>query len=429
MKTLPGMHDAFNPQILGAGELPRVLFVDDDEDLLDTVTAQLSSVCQVHTASDGITGLQRLTTDGPFAAIVADMRMPGMNGIELLREAAQASPDTVRIMMTAQGDLQTALGAVNEGHIFRFLVKPYHRDEMARALEIAVGQYRLITAERGLLENTLTGAVQALIDVLALASPLAFGRASRIRSYARQVSAALRLETAWEVELAALFSQIGCITIPPDTIAKGYSGDNLSPEEEAQYSRIPEVGALLIAHIPRLERVARIVSQVSHHSRGNVSPSAKVADSMAFESIAAGILRATTDFEALVARGFSKSRALGELHKQKDMYDPKILSVLLNLEAIAVDRKMAVVRISDLNNTMVIRENVCARNGLRVVGESQQVTLAMRELLQTYRERDDIPETISVWVPAETARPQIEDIVPKKFGRTKPANIDSATLL
>ena len=89
MKTSVGKLDAVDAQILDLDVLPRVLFVDDDGDLLDTVTAQFSSLYQVHTASDGTAGLQCLTTDGPFAVIVSDMQMPEMNGIELLREVRQ----------------------------------------------------------------------------------------------------------------------------------------------------------------------------------------------------------------------------------------------------------------------------------------------------------------------------------------------------
>jgi len=410
------MLDVDKEPVETAAGAARILFVDDDPDLLEMVTAQLGDLYDVRTAVNGSLGLALIAAERPFAVIVSDMQMPEMNGVEFLRRAQAVSPDTVRIMMTAHGDLPTAIAAVNEGHIFRFIIKPYRRDEMARVLEIAIGQYRLITAERELLEKTLLGAIQALIDVLALANPLAFSRASRLREYSRQMSRLLAIEPIWEVELAALLSQIGCITIPAATIAKAYSGDELTSEEAAQYSRLPEVSATLIGHIPRLERVARIISQVSHHSRGNVSPSARIANSMAFESTAASILRATMDFEALFARGFSKSRTLGELQKQKGLYDPRVLTTLLNLKVVAVDRKIAVVKISDLDNTMVIREKIYAKNGLMVVGEGQQVTLTMRELLRTYSERGDIPETISVWVPAETSKPQIEDIVPHRLG-------------
>ncbi|HWR83793.1 MAG TPA: HD domain-containing phosphohydrolase [Candidatus Deferrimicrobium sp.] len=411
--------DPANGPALESEPLSKILVVDDDDDLLDAVTTQFASTYEVHTASNGAEGLQRLSTNGPFSVIVSDMQMPEMNGIDLLRHARALCPDTVRVMMTAYGDLNTAIRAVNDGYVFRFVVKPFRREEMAGVLEIAVAQYRLVTAERELLERTLLGAIQALIDVLALTNPLAFGRASRLRSYARQVSEGLNVESAWEVELAALMSQIGCVTIPSDIIAKAYSGDNLLPEEQTQYSRLPEVSASLIAHIPRLERVARIISLLSHRSRGQVPPAPSASGPADFESTAASILAATMDLEALLARGFSKSRALGELQKQKTLYEPRVFRSLFALEVVASDRKMAVVNICDLNNTMVIRQNIYADNGLLVIGEGQQVTLAMRELLRTYYERGAIPEVVDVWVSAETSKSLVEDIVPRQSrGRT-----------
>lgn len=68
--------------------------------------------------------MNALVHDGPFAVVVSDFRMPGMNGIQFLAEIKHASADIVRLMLTRQADLSTAIAAVNGGSIFRFLTKP-----------------------------------------------------------------------------------------------------------------------------------------------------------------------------------------------------------------------------------------------------------------------------------------------------------------
>src|SRR4030042_1805929 len=93
----------------------------------------------------------------PYAVIVSDLKMPGMNGIKFLSKVREMAPDSVRVMLTGFAELQTAIDAVNEGNIFRFLTKPCPPDILSRALDMGIEQYRLITAERELLEQTLKG--------------------------------------------------------------------------------------------------------------------------------------------------------------------------------------------------------------------------------------------------------------------------------
>jgi DNA-binding NtrC family response regulator len=114
------------------------------------------------TATSGKAGLERLSSDGPFAVVVSDMRMPEMNGAAFLAQVRERAPDTVRVLLTGQADLDSAIAAVNEGQIFRFLTKPCAPEMLISSLRAAEEQHRLITAERVLLEQTLHGAVKAL---------------------------------------------------------------------------------------------------------------------------------------------------------------------------------------------------------------------------------------------------------------------------
>nr|WP_275976092.1 response regulator [Geothrix oryzisoli] len=98
--------------------------VDDDLLLLKSVRRVFSQHHQVRTASSGREALAILAGLPPPAVAMVDYQMPGMSGIELLKKLREASPDTVRIMLTGQADLPTAIQAVNQGQVFRFLTKP-----------------------------------------------------------------------------------------------------------------------------------------------------------------------------------------------------------------------------------------------------------------------------------------------------------------
>lgn len=200
--------------------METILCVDDEQNVLEAFQRQLHKQYSLKLAASGEEALERLRTEGPFAVIVADMNMPGMNGVQLLAKVREASPDTVRIMLTGAGDFQTAITAVNEGNIFRFLAKPCPAETLALALEAGLAQYRLVTAERELLEKTLHGSLRAMVDILALANPSAFSRAMRLRHYASQMAKNLGVPDAWQIEVAAMLSQVGCVTLPAEVLEK-----------------------------------------------------------------------------------------------------------------------------------------------------------------------------------------------------------------
>jgi len=132
----------------------RILIVDDEANVLASLRRHLHrQKYEITTASSGLEGLELIQKQGPFAVIISDYRMPGMNGIEFLARAQQDAPDTVRMMLTGTSELDVALNAVNRGNIFRFMQKPIAPDDLIRSVGAGVEQYRLITAERELMEE------------------------------------------------------------------------------------------------------------------------------------------------------------------------------------------------------------------------------------------------------------------------------------
>ena len=189
---------------------PRILFVDDEPHILDALRRQLRREFAVETAVGAAKGLFALRAAEPFEVIVSDYLMPGINGAQFLAAARKAAPSATRMLLTGHTSLSDAAAVVNDGQVFRMLLKPVDQETMAAALRDCVLQYRLVVAERELLEQTLRGSVKALTDVLSLASPSGFGRATRMRRMASAVLDVLEVTDRWEVELAVEMSQLGC---------------------------------------------------------------------------------------------------------------------------------------------------------------------------------------------------------------------------
>lgn len=118
------------------------------------------------------------------------------------------------MMLTAYAEVKIAMDAVNEDNVFRFLTKPCNTELLIKTIQAGIHQYRLITAEKELLEKTLKGSINILVDILSLANPRIFNRANKLIQMAKNIATKLRLDKIWEVEIATLLSQIGCIAIP-----------------------------------------------------------------------------------------------------------------------------------------------------------------------------------------------------------------------
>jgi len=110
--------------------------------ILDALKRQLHSRFEVTTATGGTEAMRFVMSQAPYAVVVSDLRMPGMDGVTLLYLIRQAAPDTVRVLLTGKADVESASSAVNQGNIFRFLLKPCPSGVLLRALEAAVEQYR-----------------------------------------------------------------------------------------------------------------------------------------------------------------------------------------------------------------------------------------------------------------------------------------------
>jgi CheY-like chemotaxis protein len=362
-------------------ELARVLFVDDEPQVLIGVTRALRGRYEVAVAASGADALQQLTST-PFAVIVSDMRMPGMDGAELLQRTRQMCPETVRVIMSGQADLEASVRAINDGQIFRFLLKPMGRDALAANVESALTQYRLITAEHELLERTLTGAVEALAETLALTAPLAFGRAARLRQVCVALAEAMKLPRRWTLEVAATLSQLGAATVPPATLKRWFAGEALTDGERLMVQKVPALTCQLLAHIPRLEPVCELLSLSAD------APSATL-------PLEARVFQVAGALEARLGRD-DLERALATL-RDSGRYDPVVLDAATTLKGLMLGQGRArSVPISGVLPGMMLSSDVCSKDGALLLSRGHVVTDGVLAALRNFAHTVGLREPIDV---------------------------------
>jgi response regulator RpfG family c-di-GMP phosphodiesterase len=370
-------------------ERERVLCVDDEPLILEGLRLHLGRRYDVMTASGGAAGLEDLERNGSTAVVLSDMRMPGMDGATFLGRVRQVTPDTVRILLTGQADLNACIAAVNQGQIFRFLMKPCPPNMLLENVKAAVEQYRLVTAERVLLEQTLRGSIKTLIDVLSLANPLAFGRASRIKQSANALIASLNIGAAWQIEVAAMMSQVGCVSLPAETIGKLYYGKALSAGEQNMAEKLPASAEQLLANIPRLEEVREILINQNKHFDGTGRP----ANRLAGEAIPLGsrILKIAIDYDWLEAQALSAPMALDRMRSRSGWYDPRLLETFATLHGGQAQKTLRTIRgvLKELPLEMVevgmtFAEDLRTEDGALLVARGYEVTESLVERIRNF---------------------------------------------
>lgn len=129
-----------------------VLIVDDEPRVLDSLEALLGMEFRVLRAGDGTEALRLLATE-PVAVVISDQRMPRMTGTELLARSQAASPDTVRILLTAFTDADALLESINAANVYHFVLKPWDPKELTHVVRRAAERYQLVAERERLLQD------------------------------------------------------------------------------------------------------------------------------------------------------------------------------------------------------------------------------------------------------------------------------------
>jgi response regulator RpfG family c-di-GMP phosphodiesterase len=378
----------------------QILFVDDQPELLATIQFTLGKTFNIVTAVGGDGGLAALRTQGPFAVVVSDLDMPGLDGLHFLEVVKTSSPDTVRLMLTSNTQHEKTIEVVNQANIFRFLNKPCSTETLTKCVRDALQQYRLVMVERDTLEKTLGGSVRMMTEVLSAVHPRVFERAIALRETVREFAAKTTLPDSWQLESAALLARIGCLTIPPEILRRSVEGLPLVASEKLMIERVPEIGKNLLIHIPRLE----LVAQTIYYQNKNFDGTGYPADKAAGEGIPqpARLLKILSDLAELKWSGTKVHKAFEIMRTREGAYDQQLLErtalVFPSTPEVAPERVLIShpVSLKELRLGQILRGNIETTDGTLLVPPGREVTQAILERVRNFAEISGIKEPILV---------------------------------
>lgn len=378
----------------------KILFIDDDANLLAAFQRNLRKQFEFDIALSGAEGLTKLEKQGPYALLVVDMHMPGMNGVEFFERAKKFAPESVRIMLTGNADQQTAVDAVNRGQIYRFLNKPCPPDILIPAIEEGLKFFEVTQIEREVLEGTLMESVKLMSEVLGMVAPEALGRGQRLRESIRQFAKFINAGPLWELEVAALLSSIGCASLPPRVLEKFSTGANRTLEEEKLMRLVPQIGHDLLASIPRFGQVARIILFQRKCFDGSDIPSIKCAG----EDIPLGarMLKILVDRMTLESEGIVKRRALDTMEARAGVYDPKLLQLCFACfqasvtEKVSGDQPTRSLCVGELSPNQIVVSDILTLERTVLIRAGNRLTPMVLQKLKNYDALGDVRQPVSV---------------------------------
>lgn len=320
----------------------KILVVDDEEANVRLLKRVLGEEHDTLEALSGQEGLELLRKH-EVSLIITDQRMPGMTGVQLLEQSLAIRPEAIRILLTGYTDVQALIDAINAGHVYKYVSKPWDRDELKVTVKRALETFELKEHNNQLLrelqeaftelENLSLGTIRALADALDAKCDYTSGHSLRVSRYAVMIGKALGLvaQELRDLELGGILHDIGKIGVPESILWKPA---RLTPEEQEVMAQHPVKSAQIIGDLSCLQRAKRYVLHHHEFMDGSGYP-----NKLAGEQIPLGarIILVADAYDAMTTdRPYRKAighfRAMAELKKcAGKQFDPKVVEALISI--------------------------------------------------------------------------------------------------
>lgn len=404
-------------------EAPRLLVVEDESVIREALGAMLRHEgYEVTLAADGLEGIERLAQRN-YSVVLSDNHMPKMRGLDFLSRARELQPQATRILITGVVDLDTLLKSINSGELYRFIIKPWVREELLATLRNAVQRHDLLLQNDRLLEETrqlntrlgclnrdleqqlgreleqnrqleklnqaLAGNLKRSVDLsvqtLQTFYPTLGNRARRVHQLCSAMADTLLLKGSERatLEVAAQLHDIGMLGVPRELIRRWQrSPDQLGDAEKALIRHHPVMGQELARFIDDLEGVGQVIR--AHHEAfdGSGYPDGLHSDGIPW------LARLLAVAVAYVEASGSDTDVAAHLRKLAGRrLDPEAVRVLLRgMPQGTVVRGQREVLLQELSPGMVLARGVCTSNGMLLIPEGQALNeVYINKLLNHHR--------------------------------------------
>ena len=377
----------------------KILIVDDEQMVLDGLKDVLRKHYNVHTALCAKDGITLLEESGPYAVVISDMIMPDIDGAQLLAEVRERFPQSVRILLTGQANAEESSRAVNEGGVFRFLMKPCETNKLLDVLAEACVQNQRNITEAEIIKTTLFASMEVMSEALSIMNPMAFSRGGRLRHVVASLAKMAKVREPWTFEIAAMLSQLGCVTLTPELLEKVYLRERLTENEKQEFAAHPEAAYQLLHKIPRMEQVALMIRNQNHPEEPAAEPGREPKPMSDETHLGARFLYVAGHYDDLRMQGISHKPAIEKLHQHfKGKYGVYIDA--LKKAGIAVNNILIPksIEISELVPGMILAEDVYSQSDLLLMAQGQKMTSTAVGRLLGFHERIGVREPFTVLI-------------------------------
>ncbi len=371
----------------------RVLFVDDDPALLQGLKRKFHKEFDLTVAESALEGVRCLEKKGPFSVVVSDQNMPQVKGTTFLAKIAKHFPLTVRVLFTGNNDQETAVSAVNDGAVFKFLNKPCTSDEILEVVKQAHAHHLMLKNERLILEETLTGSINLLTDMLSMTHPKAFQRANLVHTWAVKAAKFLDIDDVWELEVASKLWPLSYLLLPDDLIAKRNAGEDLNTEDHkllaASYLSISQ----LLNNIPRVSEISRILLLSCDGACQAVAPEARPKSALLLQ------LLINASFYADLRTGSVELKHLDKLSNGLAPVSQSIFALLRGILSDQTDASNAVLKEVEafyLLEGDVLVEDLHDSSGRLLLAAGQNVTKSVISKLEQINRHQKITNKVKI---------------------------------
>ncbi len=376
-----------------------VLVVDDTEANVDILVDALGELYDVSVAMDGVAALEAIAEETPDL-ILLDIMMPEMDGYEVCRrlKGDERYASIPVIFLTALTEIENKTKGFQMGAV-DYITKPFEIAEVNARVKTHL-KLRLAELElRDLVVKTLGGAIDVLTEILSVANPTAFSRTSRLKGHVTKMMAAANLTAFWQIRMAAMLSQIGCVIVSPETIEKIFRGQNVTVDETKTYHRHPQIGYDLIRKIPRLSEVAEIIARQQELQKETGFQGDDQAQRMI--QIGSRILKLALDYEKLTYSGKTPAEALAALKTNEREFGAKLLELfsrMIGSEPEPAHKEVRELYPQDIAVGMVISRDVFTSSDVVLIKAGTKVNSFLFEILSNSSKSEFRDETIQVFV-------------------------------
>jgi response regulator RpfG family c-di-GMP phosphodiesterase len=408
-------------------ELKRLLVVDDEELVLEALreTLRLEGY-EVLTFSEPLEALEILRST-PVSVLITDQNMPAISGLEFIAQAREIQPNAIRILITAVLNLGTVIEAINRGEVYRFIVKPWLREELLVTIRNAVRRYELVCTNKVLyaqtaemnqrlseqlvqldsqnqqldqlnraLQKNLDRSIQLCLKTMETFYPVLGQSARRVFAFCQAMAKGLDLpdDQRQVLEISSRLFDIGLVGVPRDLIHRWQeSPESVTEQERAAIELHPAVGAELVSFVADLQDVGATIR--AHHEwyDGSGYPDRLSGDSIPWLArlLAVAIGYALCPLGEKAALEYVKTAS-------GTMFDPDAVRAFLRgLPHAVAPRSQRALLLAELRPGMIIAQGIYTAQGILLIPEGQSLTQPHIERLRNHHRMNPITQSLLVY--------------------------------